>query len=82
MNDDSPLLHLYNEDEDELHRFVEYKRLAVRGQIYALLLPDDEPERFLTFRVEQAGSDNEVYIYVIDPGEQSAVEAAWQRLHS
>ena len=84
MIDDSLFLYLYNEEGNVLVHFLEYKRLLVKGQIYALLQPEHDPDRLMTFRVEEvAGSEGEeVYIYVVDPGELGAVDEAWQKLHS
>jgi len=86
MSDDSRLIQLYNEDENEIVNFIEYKRLFVKGRIYALLQPEDDLEQLVPFRVEepevQSEDDDEVYIYVVDDAELEALEEAWQKLHS
>jgi len=84
--DDRRLVQLYNEEENKLLNFIEYKRLSVHGRVYALLQPEDDLELLVPFRVEEvteSGQDeDEVYIYVVEDSELEAVEAAWQKLHS
>lgn len=87
MTDDRRLVQLYNEEENEILNFIEYKRLAVRGHIYALLQPEDALDLLVPFRIETPvfpdnEDDEEVYVYVVDDLELEAVEEAWQRLHS
>lgn len=83
MTDDSAYKHLYNEENQLIH-FIEYRRLSVQGRIYALLQPEDDLEQLVAFRVEETDEEDgdEIYIYVVDPGELEAVDEAWQRLHS
>jgi len=83
MMDDSAYVHLYNEENQQIH-FIEYRRLSVQGRIYALLQPEDDLEQLVAFRVEETDEEDgeEIYIYVVDPGELEAVDEAWQRLHS
>lgn len=83
MTDDSAFVHLYNEENQLIH-FIEYRRLSVQGRIYALLQPEDDLEQLVAFRVEETHEEDgeEIYIYVVDPGELEAVDEAWQRLHS
>ncbi|MTI94951.1 MAG: DUF1292 domain-containing protein [Firmicutes bacterium] len=87
MSDDSNVIQLYNEEENQLLNFIEYRRLQVRGRNYALLQPEEDQQTLIPFRVEQVVSDEgnaeeEMYVYVIDDDELAAVEAAWQKLHS
>lgn len=87
MPDDRRLVQLYNEEENEIINFIEYKRLAVYDRIYALLQPADDMDQLVPFRVEGRDSESgeeqdEVYIYVVDSTELEAVEVAWRRLHS
>jgi len=85
MSDDRRLVQLYNEEENEVVNFVEYKRLLIQGRVYALLQPEDDLELLVPFRVEDAedgDEDDEVYIYIVDENEIEAVEEAWQKLHS
>lgn len=84
MTDDSQLVQLYNEEDNQLIHFIEFKRLSVQGRIYALLQPEDDLEQLVAFRVEEANEaeGEEIYVYVVDPGELEAVDDAWQKLHS
>lgn len=86
MVDDRRLVQLYNEEDNKIINFIEYKRLSVHGRIYALLQPEDDLESLVTFRVEDGstgdGEEDEVYIYVADDAELEAVEDAWQKLYS
>ncbi|HOC05768.1 MAG: DUF1292 domain-containing protein [Bacillota bacterium] len=82
MTDDSDLIHLYNEEDNQVLQFIEYKRLAVKGRIYALLQPEDDLEQLVAFRVEEAEDGEDVYIYVVDSDELDAVDEAWKKLHS
>jgi Spy/CpxP family protein refolding chaperone len=84
MIDDSELVHLYNEEDNQVVQFIEYKRLTVQGQIYALLQPEDDLDQLVAFRIDEAaGEDGEdIYIYVVDSDELDAVDEAWQKLHS
>lgn len=84
MMDDSGPVQLYNEEDNQIIHFIEYKRLAVQGRIYALLQPEDDLDQLVAFRVEETNEDEEeeIYIYVVDPGELEAVDEAWQKLHS
>lgn len=82
MTDDSDLVHLYNEEDNQVLHFIEYKRLAVQGRIYALLQPENDMEQLIAFRVEEAEDGEDLYIYVIDSEELDAVDEAWKKLHS
>lgn len=84
MTDDNQLVQLYNEEDNQLIHFIEFKRLSVQGRIYALLQPEDDLEQLVAFRVEEANEaeGEEIYVYVVDPGELEAVDDAWQKLHS
>jgi hypothetical protein len=84
MIDDSGLIHLYNEEDNQVVQFIEYKRLAVQGRIYALLQPEDDLDQLVAFRIDEAvGDDGEdIYVYVVDSEELDAVDEAWQKLHS
>lgn len=82
MTDDSDLVHLYNEEDNQVLHFIEYKRLAVQGRIYALLQPENNMEQLIAFRVEEAEDGEDLYIYVIDSEELDAVDEAWKKLHS
>lgn len=71
------------EDWDQFSHYVEYRRLAVQGRVYALLQPGGELDMLVPFRVEVAeGDDKEVYIPVMDAFELETVTAVWQKLHS
>lgn len=83
MTDDRRLVQLYNEEDEKILNFIEYKRLLVQGRLYALLQPEDDLEILVPFRIEgQDDEDEEVYIYIVDDEELEAVEEAWQKLHS
>lgn len=84
MIDDSGLVHLYNEEDNQVVQFIEYKRLAVQGQIYALLQPEDDLEQLVAFRIEEAAGDDgeDIYIYVVDSEELDAVDEVWKKLYS
>lgn len=89
MSDDRAIIQLYNEEEQQLVNFFEFKRLLVYGRQYALLQPEEEPEQLVTFRVEinaqpfsPEDEEDEVFIYVTDEDELMAVEEAWNKLHS
>jgi hypothetical protein len=71
MTDDSGPVQLYNEEDNQIIHFIEYKRLSVQGRIYALLQPEDDMDQLVAFRVEETNEDEEeeIYIYVVDPGE-------------
>lgn len=84
MTGDSETVHLYNEEDNQLIHYIEYKRLSIYGRIYALLQPEDDLDQLVAFRVEEADESEgeEIYIYVVDPGELEAVDEAWQKLYS
>lgn len=85
MSDDRRLVQLYNEIDNEIVNFIEYKRLWVKGRVYALLQPEEDLEQLVPFRIEQgqaSDEDDEVYIYVVDDSELEALEDAWHKLHS
>ena len=75
---------MYNEEDEKIINFIEYKRLLVQGRLYALLQPEDDLDLLVPFRIEDedVGEDEEVYIYIADDDELDAVEEAWQKLHS
>lgn len=75
---------MYNEEDEKIINFIEYKRLLVQGRLYALLQPEDDLDLLVPFRIEDkdVGEDEEVYIYIVDDDELDAVEEAWQKLHS
>jgi hypothetical protein len=80
MKDDSKVLPLYNEEENTVNYYIEYKRLYVKGRIYALLQPADDLEQLVAFRVEKpAGEEEETYVFVADPGEIGDLTKAWQK---
>lgn len=86
MVDDRKLVQLYNEEDNLISTYIEYKRLSVYGRIYALLQPEDDLDMLVTFRIEDGvdgdSQEDEIYVYVIDDAELEAVEEAWQKLHS
>lgn len=83
MTDDRRLVQLYNEEDKAIINFIEYRRLLVKGSLYALLQPEDDLELLVPFRVEdRKDGDEEIYVYIVDDHEIEAVEEAWQRLHS
>ncbi|MGI6364913.1 MAG: DUF1292 domain-containing protein [Bacillota bacterium] len=84
MTDDKRLVQLYNEEDEQILNFIEYKRLLVQGRLYALLQPEDDLDLLVPFRIEgqDGDEDEEVYIYIVDDEELEAVEEAWQKLHS
>lgn len=76
---------MYNEEDEKIINFIEYKRLLVQGRLYALLQPEEDLELLVPFRIEDHDAndaDEEVYIYIVDDDELEAVEEAWQKLHS
>lgn len=83
MTDDRRLVQLYNEDEQQVINFIEYRRLHVQGRNYVLLQPEDDLDQLVPFRVETGeGGEDELFIYVVDRQELDALEDAWQKLHS
>ena len=85
MNRDKRLVHLYNEEEQKVVQFIEYKRLQVQGRFYVLLQPEDDLEQLVPFRVETVTDEDgeeEVFVYVVEQQELDALEAAWNKLHS
>lgn len=76
---------MYNEEDEKIINFIEYKRLLVQGRLYALLQPEQDMELLVPFRIEDTAAgdaDEEVYIYIVNDDELEAVEEAWQKLHS
>lgn len=71
------------DDWDHFSHYIEYRRLAVQGRVYALLQPGGDLDMLVAFRVEAAeDNDKEVYIPVMDAFELETVSAVWQKLHS
>ncbi len=85
MSKDKRLVHLYNEEEQKVVQFIEYKRLQVQGRSYVLLQPEDDLEQLVPFRVEtvrDGDEEEEVFVYVVEQQELDALETAWNKLHS